>query len=518
MTARELIEGLKGELVAISGDLDREVSGISCDSRLVLPGNLFVVVRGTQADGADYLTDALARGSVGVVSELPVPNAYSPSQLWMQVKHVRSALAILANNYEKAPSLRLRLCGVTGTNGKTTVSFMVHQFMKMKWHRAGLIGTVCVDDGENRALSTQTTPGAVELQALLHKMVDHACRGVAMEVSSHGIHQSRVEQIAFDACIFTNLTQDHLDYHGTMENYFAAKRAWFIHVAENPMGKKPVAIINVDDAYGAQLARELEAKMRVIRFGQSVACDFRWGNLRQNHNGMDFELSYKSKSYLVRAPFIGRFNVYNTVAAMAGAHACGISMRELVQLVTQLEPVPGRMQLVGSAAGAHVYIDYAHTPDALENACRTLRELNPGRLIVVFGCGGDRDRAKRPLMGQVVGELSDFAVVTSDNPRSEEPQRIIDEILAGMTTTAKIGIVDRAEAIQKTIGASKAGDIILLAGKGHENYMERDGVKIDFSDHAQAQKAIRQRVLDAAAFRESLPIRGGKRKRREEGE
>ena len=189
-----------------------------------------------------------------------------------------------------------------------------------------------------------------------------------------------------------------------------------------------------------------------------------------------------------------------------------------MQSVAQLEQVPGRMQLAGSAAGAHVYIDYAHTPDALDNACRTLRELNPGRLIVVFGCGGDRDRSKRPLMGQVVGELSDFAVITSDNPRSEPPQQIIDDIMTGMTTMAKIAIVDRAEAIQKTIAASRAGDIILIAGKGHENYIESNGVKIDYSDHSQALKAIRQRVLDAAAFRESLPIRGGKRKRREEGE
>ncbi len=517
MIVRELIDGLGRLLVTTIGDLGSDVLGVACDSRLVQTGHLFVVIEGNQDHGERYLSEAMARGAIGVVSQgLPKEDECRP-QVWIQVKNARSVLAIIADRLQQQPSLGLHVCGVTGTNGKTTVSCMVHQFMKMKWHRAGLIGTVCVDDGENQQLSSQTTPGAIELQQLLRRMVDHACRGVSMEVSSHGIDQARVEQIAFDACIFTNLTQDHLDYHGTMERYFSAKRAWFLEVAANPRGKKPCAIINVDDAYGAQLARELDGKLRVMRFGQSVSSDYRWGNLRQYHHGLDFELTHKAKSYLVRAPLIGRFNVYNIVAAMAGANACGMSLRDLVQCVAQLDQVPGRMQLVGSAAGASVYIDYAHTPDALDNACRTLRELNPGRLIVVFGCGGDRDRAKRPLMGQVVGELSDFAVVTSDNPRSESPQQIIEDIMAGMTTTAKIAIADRAEAIHKTIEASRAGDIILIAGKGHENYIETNGVKIEYSDYSQALKAIHQRVIDAAAFRESLPIRGGKHKRREEG-
>jgi len=315
-----------------------------------------------------------------------------------------------------------------------------------------------------------------------------------MEVSSHGIHQKRIGAIGFDACVFTNLTQDHLDYHGTLEAYFDAKADWFRQLAANPMGKKPVAVINIDDAHGSDLAAELDGKMPVLRFGFGVHCDFRANNFHQNARGMEFELSAKGKSFLVRAPLIGRFNVYNLLAAISAASACGIRPREAVAAITNAPQVPGRMENVGHAGGATVFVDYAHTPDALENACRTLKELNPRRLITVFGCGGDRDTGKRPLMAAAASRHSDACIITSDNPRSEDPLAIIREIEKGITIRNYRSIPDRAEAIRTAVDASLSGDIILIAGKGHETYQQFARETIDFDDRKQASKALRDRA------------------------
>jgi UDP-N-acetylmuramoyl-L-alanyl-D-glutamate--2,6-diaminopimelate ligase len=298
-------------------------------------------------------------------------------------------------------------------------------------------------------------------------MRDHGCRGVAMEVSSHGIHQKRVAAIGFDACVFTNLTQDHLDYHGTLEAYFRPRPIGFTRSPQSA-GKKPVAVINTDDAHGAELAASLEGKMPVIRFGFNVHCDFRANNFRQNPRGMEFELTAKGRSFLVRAPLIGRFNVYNLLAALAAASACGIRPREAVAALAKRRRFPAAWKTSAMPVGATVFVDYAHTPDALENACRTLKELNPRRLITVFGCGGDRDKGKRPLMGAAAARHSDACVVTSDNPRSEDPLAIIREIEAGMGGKGHLSIPDRAEAITHAIKNALSGDIILIAGKGHE--------------------------------------------------
>jgi UDP-N-acetylmuramoyl-L-alanyl-D-glutamate--2,6-diaminopimelate ligase len=315
-----------------------------------------------------------------------------------------------------------------------------------------------------------------------------------MEVSSHGIHQKRVAAIGFDACIFTNLTQDHLDYHGTLEAYFKAKADWFLNLASKPLGKKPVAIINTDDAYGRELAASLEGKMPVMKFGFNVHCDFRANNFRQNARGMEFELTAKGKSFLVRAPLIGRFNVYNLLGAIAAASACGIKPRDAVATLLEAPQVPGRMENVGNAGGATVFVDYAHTPDALENACRTLKELNPRRLITVFGCGGDRDKTKRPLMAAAAARHSDACVVTSDNPRSEDPLAIIREIEKGLGGKASRSIPDRDEAITFAIANSLSGDIILIAGKGHETTQQFADHTHDFDDRKHASKALRDRT------------------------
>jgi UDP-N-acetylmuramoyl-L-alanyl-D-glutamate--2,6-diaminopimelate ligase len=489
----------------VAGPSERLVLSVTSDSRNIGNNSIFVAIRGESHDGNDYALAALEAGAEAVISEKAPPADLHSAFTWIQVSNARHALAQSAVALAGNPAASMKLCGVTGTNGKTTTTFLMHHLMKSIWHRAGMIGTVSIDDGESVTPASATTPDAVALQDLLCRMRDHDCRGVAMEVSSHGIHQHRVTGIPYDACLFTNLTQDHLDYHGTMENYFAAKKAWFEALAADPLGKKPVAVINLDDPYGAELAESLRGRMIVWTFGFGVHCDFRINTMRQSARGMEFELNHKGRQFLVRTPLIGRFNAYNITGTLAAAVACDIPLRDSVPLMANVPQVPGRMENVGNAGGATVFIDYAHTPDALENACRTLRELEPTRLLTIFGCGGDRDKGKRPLMGEVAARLSDYTIITSDNPRSEDPNAIIADIVAGMGGKAHVVIPDRAKAIFDTIAATRAGDIVLIAGKGHENYQQFADKTIDFDDKREAIKALRERVTAAAKFRESLP-------------
>lgn len=488
----------------VTGNTSNVVESITDDSRKAGEGILFAAVKGEVADGNQYIPNAIEAGCKVILTDKVASKKLSSEITWIQVKDSRKAMAVLASSLAGSPSSHMKLCGVTGTNGKTTNAYLVQHIMKTAWHRAGMLGTVSIDDGESIETAHGTTPGSIELQSILKRMQDHDCRGVAMEVSSHGIDQDRIYATAFDACIFTNLTQDHLDYHGTMEKYFAAKKQWFLNLAKNPFGKKPVAIINTDDAYGAELADLLDGKIKTATFGFNVHADYRMNTLKQSPRGMEFQLTVKGKSFLVRAPLIGRFNAYNVTSAIAGAVACGIPLREAVAAIANAPQVPGRMENVGSAGGATVFVDYAHTPDALENACRTLKELEPGRLITIFGCGGDRDKKKRPLMAKAAAANSHFCVVTSDNPRSENPETIIAEIVKGIRTKNFTTIVDRAEAIAKTIEATKAADIVLIAGKGHENYQIFADETIDFDDKKHAQKALRTRTVESAKFREEL--------------
>lgn len=492
MILRDLVSNLSK--VTVAGSLDAEVRAITASSREVAPGLIFAAIRGTTLDGHRFINDALAAGATAILAETAQPSDYSAPATWLHVPDSREALSILASVLAGHPWEDLKMAGVTGTNGKTTTAYLLHHLMKSAWHRAGLLGTILVDDGETVEPAKHTTPGSIELSAVLTRMRDNGCRGVAMEVSSHGIHQKRVSAIGFDACIFTNLTQDHLDYHGTFEAYFKAKADWFHALATNPLGKKPTAVINTDDAYGRELSVALQGKMPVLKFGFNVHCDFRANNFRQNARGMEFELTAKGKSFLVRTPLIGRFNVYNLLAAIAGASACGIKPRDAVAALLESPQVPGRMENVGNAGGATVFVDYAHTPDALENACRTLRELDPRRLITVFGCGGDRDKTKRPLMAAAAARHSDACVVTSDNPRSEDPLAIIAEIEKGLGGKASRSIPDRDEAINFAIANSLSGDIILIAGKGHETTQQFADRTVDFDDRKHASKALRERA------------------------
>ncbi|MFT4176647.1 MAG: UDP-N-acetylmuramoyl-L-alanyl-D-glutamate--2,6-diaminopimelate ligase [Luteolibacter sp.] len=492
MILRDLASSLAR--VTIAGSLDTDIPSLTASSRDVSAGVLFAAIRGTSIDGHQFIGQAIEAGAAAILAETAPPADLPTSVTWLHVPDSRYALSLLASTFYGNPWQDLRIAGVTGTNGKTTTSYLIHHVMKSQWHRAGLLGTVLVDDGETVEPARHTTPGSIELSSLLVRMADHGCRGVAMEVSSHGIHQHRVSGIGFDAAVFTNLTQDHLDYHGTLEAYYQAKADWFHALAADPRGKKTVAVINFDDAHGVELANALDGKLPVLRYGFGVHCDFRANNFRQSARGMEFELAAKGKSYLVRSPLIGRFNAYNILAAIAAASACGIRPRDAIAALADSPQVPGRMENVGSAGGATVFVDYAHTPDALENACRTLKELNPRRLITVFGCGGDRDKGKRPLMGAAAARFSDALILTSDNPRSENPEAILKDIEAGVNLKNYLIVPDRTEAIERAVNASLSGDIILIAGKGHETTQQFAEETIDFDDRKKASKALRDRA------------------------
>jgi len=409
---------------------------------------------------------------------------------WAHVPDARVAAAALACYWNENPSAGMKVVGITGTNGKTTTAFITHAIMEQVWTRAGLLGTVQVNDGESVTPATHTTPGPVELQTLLRTMADNACRGVAMEISSHALEQKRTDGVQLDVAVFTNLSQDHLDYHDSMNDYFAAKCRLFELLESQQGNKKPTAVINIDDPYGRRLVEEFKDRLYFITYGHGVHADLRMGREVQNVRGTEFDVTYKKRDYHVRTPYIGRFNVFNCTAALAACIAVGIKPRDAVRAFADAPQVPGRMEKIGTRDGASVFVDYAHTPDALINACATLKESNPRNLITVFGCGGDRDRTKRPLMGHAAAEGSDICIITSDNPRSEDPAAIIRDVEKGMAGKPYEIIVDRMEAIQTAVNISGEGDIILVAGKGHETYQEIAGERIDFDDRREAYKAI----------------------------
>lgn len=493
MNLRQLIKCLPK--ATVSGELDQEVTGVFSDSREVIPGSVFVAVRGSDSDGQAFVADALELGASAVVSEVAPDPGADASVCWAHVADARAAVAALACAWNQHPSTEMKMVGVTGTNGKTTTAFIIHGIMKTVWTRAGLLGTVQVDDGIETEAATHTTPGPLELQRILRRMADHDCRGVAMEISSHALEQKRTDGLQLDVAVFTNFTQDHLDYHKTMDAYFKAKRRMFELMESQDGSKKTTAVINVDDPYGQRLIEEFKGRLHILSYGCGVHADVRIGHETQTVRGTEFELRFKERDYLVRTPYIGRFNVSNCAAALAAAIAAGVKPRDAVRSLADAPQVPGRMENVGSRDGATVFVDYAHTPDALKHACAALRELKPARLITLFGCGGDRDQSKRMLMGAAAVEGSDLCVVTSDNPRSEDPRQIIHDIEQGMQGKRYQVIPDRNLAIQVAVNVSGEGDIILIAGKGHETYQDIGGKKIDFDDRRVAYRALNTKTV-----------------------
>jgi len=496
MKLRQLTQTLSK--ATVSGGLDQDVTGVFVDSREVIPGSVFVAVRGSEVDGQKFIGDALEKGAIAIVSEVAPDKGWDDSRCWVHVPDARTAVAELACAWNDNPSSKLKVIGITGTNGKTTTAFIAHSIMKKVWLRAGLLGTILVDDGEEVSVATHTTPGALELQADIRKMVDNDCRGVALEISSHALDQKRTDGLELDAAVFTNLTQDHLDYHGTMDAYYEAKRRLFDLLETQGGNKKTTAVINLDDPYGQRLVDEFKGRLHMITYGHGVHADLRIGRAIQNVRGTEFGVHFKERDYMVRTPYIGKFNVENCAAALAACIAVGIRPRDAVRALADAPQVPGRMENAGSRDGATVFVDYAHTPDALKNVCAALRELNPRRLITVFGCGGDRDTTKRPLMGAAAMEGSDLCIVTSDNPRSENPILIIQDIEKGIKGSRYQNIPDRMLAIQTAVNISEDGDIVLIAGKGHETYQEVAGVRKDFDDRRAAYKALNTKAVKIA--------------------
>ena len=485
-------------IVTGAGRADVHVNGVTHDSRAVSAGTVFVAIHGQRHDGTTFATDAITRGAIAVIAETPRPAGTTVP--WIRTTDARLALAELSSIVFGHPSEQLAVVGVTGTNGKTTTTYLLASVFDAAGRPCGRLGTVSVRIGaRNQAErdAAHTTPEASEVQRLLREMVDAGCKACAMEVSSHALVLHRVEYLRFAAGIFTNLTRDHLDFHGDMSQYFAAKRRLFEML---PAGAP--AIVNVDDPRGAELARTLP---RVVTFAIDRPADVRAPAMHSSLEGLAFEAETPRGLIAIRSPLVGRPNVYNILGVVATAIALDLPTQAIEEGLARLENVPGRFQVVsGSSDDVRVVVDYAHTDDALKNLLETARPLAQGRLVTVFGCGGDRDRTKRPLMGAVAARLSDFVVLTSDNPRSEDPERIIEEIQRGLAPPAEPGApkrpqtpfvvqVDRRKAIEYAIRVAKPGDLVIIAGKGHEKYQIIGDRTLPFDDVEVARAALGQR-------------------------
>ncbi len=467
------------------------VTGVAYDSRAVAPGQVFVALKGQHADGTSFARQAIERGAAAIVSEQPAPEGVRVP--WTVVGDARLALAVLSVAFYGDPSREMRVIGITGTNGKTTTAYLVASIFEAAGVRCGILGTVAYRIGDEVREATRTTPEAPDVQALLREMVDRRCGVCAMEVSSHALSLRRVDGITFSAGIFTNLTRDHLDFHADMDDYFRAKRRLFEML---PAGAP--SLLNVDDPRGPSL---VEVGGRPVTYAISRAADVTPGPLSFSLKGLSFDVRTPRGTLHVASKLVGRPNVYNILAAVSTATALDVPFDAIERGLASLDGVPGRFQVVSDPKDeVTVVVDYAHTDDALRNLLETARPLAAGRLLTVFGCGGDRDRTKRPLMGMVAGRLSDLVVITSDNPRSEDPNRIIEEVQRGITADTRrdgaqglLAIVDRREAITKAIELARSGDVVLVAGKGHEKYQVIGDRVLPFDDVAVAREALMRR-------------------------
>jgi len=490
MQLTDLIQRLSAK--SILGSVDREITGVRYDSRRVAPGNLFVAVRGASFDGHSFIEQAVDKGAVAVVGEQA---ALSKRATAIVVPDSREALAQLAATFFGYPSRKLKIVGVTGTNGKSTTAFLIKHLLERANQSTGLIGTIQYEIGERRLPAPRTTPESLDLQELLSQCVDAGCRNVVIEVSSHALSQGRSNEIEFDVGVFTNLTRDHLDFHRGMKEYFEAKARLFESLRQSRNADRK-AVVNVDDPYGQQLVARFGRDLPIITYGMGARAEFRASDFKVEMNGTSYRLDAKDKSYLVRLPLIGRFNIYNSLAALASARAVGLDVRSSVLALAKAPQIPGRLEAVPAKRKFQVFVDYAHTDDALLNVAKTCRDLNPNRLILVFGCGGDRDRTKRPLMGAVADQYADYAFITSDNPRKEDPEAIICDVEAGFSHKNYEKIVDRKEAIARAIAMAQPRDIVLIAGKGHEKYQEFSDYTVPFDDVEIAGRALEEHPVE----------------------
>jgi UDP-N-acetylmuramoyl-L-alanyl-D-glutamate--2,6-diaminopimelate ligase len=470
-----------------------EITGLAYDSRAVVPGTLFFCIPGYERDGHDYAPEALAAGAAALVVERAL-GLGAPEIL---VESSRAAMGPLAARFYGYPTSELRVVGVTGTNGKTTTAHLVRALLEAGGERCGLLGTVGSRVAGSHRPATRTTPEALDLQADFRAMLDGGERCCAMEVSSHALALGRTDGARFAAALFTNLTQDHLDFHRTMEDYFQAKRRLFLPAAA--ADRPEIAVVNLDDPYGRQLAAELE---HVVTFAIDSEADYRAREVQVDLACSRFQLRTPAGVRELSLPLPGRFNVANALGALAVTHALGVELDTIVAALERGVRVPGRLEAVDEGQGFAVLVDYAHTPDSLQNVLSTAHEVGHGRVICVFGAGGDRDRGKRPLMGEIGARLADVLLVTSDNPRSEDPEAIIAEIMDGASGAPRppgappvAAEVDRRAAIERAVALAQSGDVLVIAGKGHEQGQElAGGVKVPFDDVAVAREALGARV------------------------
>ncbi len=477
---KELLEDV--EVVETKGDLTIPIEDIVYDSRRVEQGSLFVAVRGLKTDGHDYISEALKRGCRVAIVEKEDKRI----ETQVIVKNSRRALSIASRNFFGDPSEKLELIGVTGTNGKTTTTYLIESILRNSGLKTGLIGTVEYRIGDKSFIQERTTPESYDLQKILFEMVKHGISHVAMEVSSHAIDLNRITGCRFACKVFTNLSQDHLDYHGTIEEYFAAKKSFF----EDGQG---CAVINTDDLFGRRI-QDLAITQKT--YGIDDQADLQAKDITLKSNGSSFMLTAGSESIKIDLKLVGLFNVYNALAAAAACQIGKISLDNIKKGLESVENVSGRFERIDYGQDFSVYVDYAHTPESLKQVLETSRSVTPGKLIVVFGCGGDRDRQKRPLMGKIAGELSDKAIITSDNPRTEEPESIIRQIEQGIKKTKAdyIKVTDRKEAIKTALEQAEKDDAVIIAGKGHETTQTFKDKTIHFDDREVAGDILMELV------------------------
>ncbi|AJE02368.1 UDP-N-acetylmuramoyl-L-alanyl-D-glutamate--2,6-diaminopimelate ligase [Geobacter pickeringii] len=491
---------------ATGGDLAREIEGLCYDSRQVKPGGLFFALRGGATDGHDFIPAARERGAAAFVLE--EPSRAPEGMTWLRVDDARLAMSRAAAAFYGNPTGGVPVIGITGTNGKTTTTYLVEAILAQAGISSAVLGTISYRFGARVIPAPHTTPESVDLQRTIRELVDLGAAGVVMEVSSHALEQHRVDGCRFDVGIFTNLTRDHLDYHHDMESYFGSKARLFTELLAADAGKpRRAAVINIDDPYGLRLAAVAAAP--VISYGLSAGAAVRAEEVSFTVDGVAGSLVTPAGTHPFRSRLLGRFNLYNILAAAAAGVALDIPLAAIAAAIGGNISVPGRLERVENDRGVTVLVDYAHTGDALENVLETVAEIATGRIITVFGCGGDRDRGKRPVMGEIAGRFSDLTIVTSDNPRTEEPAAIIAEVLAGIRGTglrefrpedaggtAEKGFTaleSRRAAIRLAVQTARPGDIVLLAGKGHEDYQIIGTVKHHFDDREEAAAALRDR-------------------------
>ncbi|MBI5273752.1 MAG: UDP-N-acetylmuramoyl-L-alanyl-D-glutamate--2,6-diaminopimelate ligase [Chlamydiales bacterium] len=493
MKLKNLIKDLP--IIEIRGSQSITIHGICCNSKQVKPGDLFIAKRGSSYDGSEFIPSAVLAGAVAVITDMY--NPFYDNIVQVVVQDVAAIEPTLAARFYKNPSKSLFTIGITGTSGKTTTTYLCKRLMEGQYGLCGLIGTIGTIINEHILPATLTTPDAVTLQNLLYEMVNNNCKNVVMEVSSHALDQNRVNEIDFDVCVFTNLSQDHLDYHHTMEHYAIAKTKLFDKQVFS-LGKsfKKYAVINLDDALAPLMLQHCHAQ--VLTYGIATKADVTVKELKLFPTHSEFVLLYKGEEVFIKTSLIGRFNVYNLLAAATVSIARGMKMAQIGNILSTPIYIPGRMQVVDNALGIDIYVDYSHKPGGLKNVLETTREIKKGKLILVFGCGGNRDKSKRNIMMQIAKEYADEIIVTTDNPRLEDPKEIIRQMIEGINLSNVSIEMDRKKAIELAIMRAQKNDMILIAGKGHEREQIFQNIRIEFDDVFVAKhlcEDLQQRLL-----------------------